>query len=239
MTLNPVAAAGFASAADAYERSRPSYAVEAVVGLGLAGRIVDLAAGTGKLTRLLVQYGDVLAVEPIPEMRAHAARIAPAIGATAELLPFRDGIADAVVVGQAFHWFDAPRALAEIARVLRPGGTLALLWNDRDERVAWVEEVSAAIHACDPGTTYDKDIDWSSIVAASGRFTPVVVADHEHDHPMDIALVVDRAMSTSYVAAGPESQRVALAETIRGILAGFEGTFAFPHVTTVYSCTRS
>jgi SAM-dependent methyltransferase len=201
--------------------------------------IVDLAAGTGKLTRLLLPFGDVVAVEPVAEMRAHLASIAPAVGATAESLPLRDGSVDALTVGQAFHWFDAPVALTEIARVLRPGGRLALLWNDRDNRVPWVEAVTAAIHACDPGTAYDKDIDWVAVVAASGRFTPVEVADHEHDHPMDVELVVDRAMSTSYVAAGPEAQRVALAETIREILAGFDGTFAFPHVTTAYSCTRS
>jgi SAM-dependent methyltransferase len=180
-----------------------------------------------------------VAVEPVAEMRAHAARIAPAIGATAEALPFPDASIDALAVGQAFHWFDAPRALAEIARVLRPGGTMALLWNERDNRVPWVEAVTDAIHACDPGTAYEKDIDWVAVVGASGRFTPVEVRTYEHDHPMDVELVVDRAMSTSYVAAGPEAQRRALAETIRGILAGFDGPFAFPHVTTVYACTRS
>jgi SAM-dependent methyltransferase len=237
--INPVAASGFASAADAYERSRPSYAIEAVADLGLSGRIVDLAAGTGKLTRLLLPYGEVVAVEPVAEMRAHAVRVAPAIGATAETLPFRDESVDVVTVGQAFHWFDAPRALAEIARVVRPGGLLALLWNERDNRVPWVEAVTSAIHACDPGTAYEKDIDWPAVVAASQRFTPVEVRTYAHDHPMDVELVVDRAMSTSYVAAGSDAQRVDLAARIREILAGFEGTFAFPHVTTVYACARS
>lgn len=183
-------------------------------------------------------FGDVVAVEPVAEMRAHAAHHAAAIGASAESLPFRDGTIDALTVGQAFHWFDAPRALAEIGRVLRPGGTLALLWNERDNRVEWVDAVTNAIHACDPGTAYEKDIDWPAVIAASDRFTPVEVRTYEHDHPMDVELVVDRAMSTSYVAAGPEEQRTALAAQIREILAGFDGTFGFPHVTTVYSCSR-
>jgi SAM-dependent methyltransferase len=189
---------------------------------------------------MLVPYGDVLAVEPVAEMRTHAARIAPAVAGTAEAIPLRDAVADALTVGQAFHWFDAPVALAEVARVLRPGGTLALLWNDRDNRVPWVEQITDAIHAHDPGIAYEKDIDWPALIEASGRFTPVSVATYEHDHPMDVELVVERAMSTSYVAAGPESGRVALAAEIRRILDGFEGRFGFPHVTVVYACsTRS
>ena len=237
--MNAVAATGFASAADAYERSRPSYAEDAVAELGLSGLIADVAAGTGKLTRFLLPFGDVVAIEPVAEMRAHAARLAPALGATAEALPLRDGAVDAVTVGQAFHWFDAPRALAEVARVLRPGGTLAMLWNERDNRAPWVEAVTTAIHACDPGTAYEKDVDWPAVVAASGRFTDVEVRTYEHDHPMDVDLVVERAMSTSYVAAGPAAQRARLADQIRSILDGFEGTFAFPHLTTAYVCSAS
>ena len=174
-------------------------------------------------------------------MRAHAARIAPAVGATAERLPVRSASVDAVAVGQAFHWFDAPVALAEIARVLRPGGTLALLWNDRDNRVPWVDAVTAAIHAHDPGIAYEKDIDWPAVIASGGgAFTPVSVRTYEHDHPMDVELVVERAMSTSYVAASSDAVRAALAEKVRSILASFgiEGSFGFPHVTTSYVCTR-
>lgn len=253
MTVNPVASTGFSRAADAYERSRPSYAQAAITSLAddlragpdLRGRgrcrILDLAAGTGKLTRLLLPLGDVVAVEPVAEMRAHVAGLVPAAGATAELLPFRDHSLDAVTVGQAFHWFDASAALAEISRVLRPGGVLALLWNDRDDRVPWVREITNAIHARDPGTTYDKDIDWPAVIAASSdAFTKVEVTRHEHDHPMDVELVVDRAMSTSYVAAAADDVRSALAGEVRSILAanGIEGAFPFPHVTVAYVCRR-
>ncbi len=140
-TLHPDAYS-FAGVAELYERVRPEYPDEAVdwlVGrLGLEpGRVVvDLAAGTGKLTRRLVPSGArVVAVEPLPEMRAQLERIVPAadiVPGTAEELPLPDASADAVTVGQAFHWFDPEPAIAEIARVLRPGGALAPVWNIRD-----------------------------------------------------------------------------------------------------------
>jgi SAM-dependent methyltransferase len=234
--INANASTGFARAATEYERARPSYPQAAIDALPRDGRVLDLAAGTGKLTRLLGP--NVLAVEPVAAMGAIAAQFAPTVAGTAEHLPVGDDTVDLVTVGQAFHWFDAPVALAEIARVLRPGGTLALLWNERDNRVPWVEAITAVIHACDPGTAYEKDVDWPAVIARSGAFTPVVVTTYEHDHPMDVDLVVDRAMSTSYVAAGTDAMRTALAADVRSILAGFDGTFPFPHVTTMYSCSR-
>ena len=157
--MHPTAAAGFGTSADAYERGRPSYPDAAVahlaveLGLGPAVRVVDLAAGTGKLTRLLAQGGaEVVAVEPVAAMRKALARSLPGVDVlegTAESIRLPSGSVDAVTVAQAFHWFDAPRALAELGRVLRPSGTLLLVWNDRDERVPWVEEYSAIVHAHD------------------------------------------------------------------------------------------
>ena len=137
--VHDAAALGFARSADAYDRARPEYPPDAIAWLaermGLrAGRtVVDLAAGTGKLTRPLATTGaETIAIEPLAEMRA---RIGPAaaqvVDGTAEAMPLPDASADAVTVGQAFHWFDGPAALAEIHRVLRPGGTLALVWNRR------------------------------------------------------------------------------------------------------------
>ena len=136
--IDPVAAAGFGSAADVYERARPSYPPEAIVWLfevtvvGPGDTIVYLGAGTGKLTRLLVpREARVVAVEPIPEMRA-LIDVGEAIDGTAESIPLEDGSAALVTVAQAFHWFDLDRALPEIHRVLRRGGFLALVWNMRD-----------------------------------------------------------------------------------------------------------
>src|SRR3954471_16036477 len=152
--IDPLANAFGPAAAD-YERARPSYPPEAIevlrrelaVGPGL--RVCDLAAGTGKLTRLLVATGaDVVAVEPVPGMRAQLAEVLPEIEAldgTAEAIPLDDASVDAVTVAQAFHWFKFDEALAEIKRVLRPGGWVVILFNRRDERVDWVRTWSDVI----------------------------------------------------------------------------------------------
>ena len=139
----------FGSAADAYAAGRPSYppaAVEWILPPG-AKRVLDLAAGTGKLTERLLERGlDVVAVEPSDEMRAHVPAAATALAGTAEAIPLDDASVDCAVVGQAFHWFDGPQAMAEIARVLRPGGTVGLLWllaDDADPLTAQVCEVVA------------------------------------------------------------------------------------------------
>ena len=137
--VHPSAATGFARSVEAYERARPEYPPEAIAWLAREldlrpGRtVVDLAAGSGKLTRPLAALGcEVIAVEPVAEMRAAIGPTATqALDGTAEAIPLPDDSADAVTVGQAFHWFDGPKALAEIERVLRPGGALALAWNRR------------------------------------------------------------------------------------------------------------
>jgi ubiquinone/menaquinone biosynthesis C-methylase UbiE len=132
-------ATAFEDAAQEYERGRPGYPSEAIdslvreLHLDRLSVVVDLAAGTGKLTRDLTQrFDEVIAIEPLAAMREQLARAAPAARAlegTAERIPLADASADAVFVAQAFHWFDGRRALDEVARVLKPGGGLALLWN--------------------------------------------------------------------------------------------------------------
>ena len=140
MSLDP-ATRGFARTADAYERGRPDYPDAAVdwlcseLAITPASTVVDLAAGTGKLTRRLAARAHVIAVEPIAEMRVKLEALLPdvrAVEGTAEALPLKTNSADAVTVGQAFHWFDGDKALAEIHRALRPGGGLGLVWNRRD-----------------------------------------------------------------------------------------------------------
>ena len=145
--VHPSAATGFARSVEAYERARPEYPPEAIAWLAEALRlrpgrtVVDLAAGSGKLTRPLAALGcEVIAIEPVAEMRAAIGPTARALDGTAEAMPLPDDSADAVTVGQAFHWFDGPKALAEIERVLRPGGALALVWNRRPSE-------SSALHA--------------------------------------------------------------------------------------------
>ena len=131
MRIHEQAAKGFGAQADAYERGRPEHSGESVdllareLGFGPGSRVVDLGAGTGKLTRQLVATGaEVAAVEPIAEMRAHLEKALPqveTIDGTAEDLPLENHSVDAVLVAQAFHWFDALRAMSEIRRALRPG----------------------------------------------------------------------------------------------------------------------
>ena len=149
--VHPSAATGFARSVEAYERARPEYPPEAIAWLAREldlrpGRtVVDLAAGSGKLTRPLAALGcEVIAIEPVAEMRAAIGPAARALDGTAEAMPLPDDSADAVTVGQAFHWFDGPKALAEIERVLRPGGALALVWNRRPSESS---ELHAAISA--------------------------------------------------------------------------------------------
>jgi SAM-dependent methyltransferase len=145
----------FGAVASAYADLRPGYPAEAVrwalapVAADVAGlRVVDLGAGTGILTELLIRLGtDVTAVEPDAEMRAEFARRLPSVRlltGSAEDIPLPDGSADAVLCGQAMHWFTMDRALPEIARVLRPGGVLAGLWNNDDDRVDWVAGLQTA-----------------------------------------------------------------------------------------------
>lgn len=249
MTVHPTAAKGFGDGADAYERGRPGYPAEAVdllvaeLGIGPGRTVVDVGAGTGKLTRLLVPTGArVVAVEPVAAMRAGLARLVPgaeAVDGTAESLPVADGAADAVTVAQAFHWFDAPAALAEFARVLRPGGGLALVWNTRDESEPWVARLSAMIHWHDsPIPSYDRGQDWPAVVGAGGLFTAVRSRRFPYVQEMDADLLVERVLSTSYIAAKPAGERASIAAGVRDLVAGFPERFPLPYVTDVFWCHR-
>ena len=145
-------ASSFGAAAAAYAEHRPDYAEAAVrwalepVGDRRPVRVADIGAGTGKLTAALVGLGaDVTAVEPDPQMLAELQRAMPEVRSapgSAEEIPLPDASVDAVLAGQAMHWFDIDRAMPEIARVLTPGGVFAGLWNVDDDRVGWVAELA-------------------------------------------------------------------------------------------------
>jgi SAM-dependent methyltransferase len=148
-------ALSFSAVAEAYDRARPSYPPDAAAWLVGSTRatVVELGAGTGKLTELLVAAGHaVVATDPLPEMLGHLRRRVPgarAAVASAEQIPVASRSVDVVVCAQSFHWFDHARALPEIARVLRPGGVLALVWNARDEAIPWVRKLGAIIGNAD------------------------------------------------------------------------------------------
>ncbi|MGY4897097.1 class I SAM-dependent methyltransferase [Micromonospora aurantiaca (nom. illeg.)] len=182
---DPTAALSFGAAAAEYDRFRPRYP-EAALRWALDGlldaQVVDLGAGTGILTRgLLALTGpvaQVVPVEPDPGMRAQLAAATPgatALAGSAEAVPLPDGSADAVLAGQAYHWFDRERAHAEAARVLRPGGTFAPVWNIRDERVGWVAELTRIAHLGDnAGDVTQRYADFGA------AFTAVEVGEFPH-----------------------------------------------------------
>ena len=234
------AAVGFERAADLYEAARPSYP-PAVVELVDGNVVVDLAAGTGKLTRLLRRDGrTVVAVEPVDAMRRVCAEHAPVAAGTAELLPLRSSSVDAVTVGQGFHWFDRQRSLAELARVLRHDGLLLLVWNERDTTAPWVEEMSRIVHAHDPGetTAYVKLGDWSGVIDASGLFGPVARHTIPFVQPATRQTFVERALSTSYIASASDEVRAQVARDVAAAVAHLEEPFDFPHVADVYTCRK-
>jgi len=217
--LHP-ATRGFADS-DRYERGRPGYpqaAVDAIVAeLGLRpGRtVLDLAAGTGKLTRLLVPSGaHVIAVEPVREMREKLADFV-ALAGTAERIPLTDAYVDAVTVAQAFHWFDADRALREIHRVLRPGGGLALIWNARDERQPLQAALSEILDRYEGDTPRRNQRDWTSLLAGSGLFERTARMLFEHVQRVDDQAVVDRVLSVSFMASLPREEQAVVEQEVR------------------------
>jgi SAM-dependent methyltransferase len=244
-SVNEVAAAGFGSQAAAYQRGRPSYANDAVdwilEGLPSGGRVLDLAAGTGKLTTMIVARGfDVVAVEPIETMRQELAAAAPgahALAGSAEQIPLPDASVDAVTIAQAFHWFNERAALAEIARVLRPGGRLALIWNERDDSVPWMARLSTILHT-EVILPYSRNRDWSMVIAALPLFSPVQRVRGPFSHLIDTATLVDHVASTSYIGAMSEAEREPFLQRTRDLVDGFPQPFEMPYVSDAYRCDR-
>ncbi|MFG2163457.1 class I SAM-dependent methyltransferase [Micromonospora chersina] len=210
---DPTQALSFGAAAADYDRFRPRYPEEALRwaldGLEAPARVVDLGAGTGILTRGVLALGsEVVPVEPDPGMRAQLAAATPgttALAGSAEAVPLPDGSADAVLVGQAYHWFDKEPAHAEIARVLRPGGTFAPIWNVRDERVTWVAELTRIAHLGDnAGDVTEKYADFGP------AFTPVELGEFAHTTTLTPDEVVGMLHTRSYwlTATPVEQERV-------------------------------
>ena len=178
------------------------------LGIGPGRDVLDLAAGTGKLTRALQASGvRVVAVEPIEAMRAALAGVEVLEG-TAEAVPLPDGAVDAVTVAQAFHWFDGERALREIHRVLRPGGGLGLVWNRGDSSTPWVAELDAVVAgARPPGVPSYRDSAWRAPFETTTLFTPLEERDFAHEVPADAERVRDRVASISFIAAMSDAER--------------------------------
>jgi SAM-dependent methyltransferase len=235
-------ATSFALVADSYERSRPGYPEDAVRWL-VGDRpldVVDLGAGTGKLTRSLVALGHrVTAIEPLPEMLEHIPAAAPgaaAILGSAEIIPLPDAFADAVTSAQAFHWFDHPVALPEIARVLRPEGRLALVWNTRDDREPWVAKLSSTIGS----ETVDRG-DAEEPIDRSGLFEPVEREAFTWMQRLDRATLRDLVLSRSYCAKLTPGEREPILEAVGRIFDehAVDGQIELPYVTECYRAQKA
>jgi SAM-dependent methyltransferase len=251
--IHPAALTGFGTEAKAYARGRPDYPDELLSwlrgGLQLArGKTaVDLGAGTGKFTKLLVKTGaEVIAVEPVDAMRDQLSAGVPdirAIPGTAEAIALEDSSVDAVVCAQAFHWFASEGALAEIHRVLRPGGKLGLVWNVRDKSVDWVAAITDII------TPYEGDApryytgDWRRPFDG-GLFSKLEETCFEYQHcgsPQQV--ILDRFLSVSFIAALPEEEKYTVRQKLRDLMAHHpklkgRDSIAFPYRTHGYYCTR-
>ena len=208
-------ASSFGGVVDAYDRARPTYPREAAEWLvgQQAATVLEIGAGTGKLTAQLVDLGhDVFATDPDKAMLDRLSRNLPEVRtvvASAEDLPVGDRAYDVVVAAQAFHWFDLDRALPEIARVLRPGGHLALVWNTRDETIPWVRRLGALI-----GTQEQLD-EPAEVLGESELFGDVERASFAHWQQIDRKSIQDLVLSRSNVAVLDEEGRAAkLAEVV-------------------------
>jgi SAM-dependent methyltransferase len=246
---------GFDRAAATYERARPDYPLAAVrylgrvLHLGPGRTVVDLGSGTGKFTRALAPLGAArVAVEPTRGMRRvflRAVPDVPVLDGAAEAIPLPDGFADAVVCAQAFHWFRPRRALREIARVLRPGGGIGLVWNTRDEEsTPWSREISRIV----------RRYRWMSPTARWRRWRPAFLGPNRpfgalhasrfpHVQRGTVEMFVDRTLSTSVIANLPPAERRRVAAEVRAVLRGpadasDRRVLELPYTTEVYWSRR-
>jgi len=247
--VHPAAAEGYSRGADTYVRGRPDFPPAALTwlreDLGLhAGRTaVDLGAGTGKFTRLLIETGAaVIAVEPIAAMRERLTRDVPGVTALqgkAQSMPMPDASADAVICAQAFHWFACAESLAEIRRVLRPGGVLGLIWNVRDQSVSWVAELTRIMAPYEgDAPRYDRG-EWRRVFPAPG-FGELHERSFVHTHigPPE-QVIVERVASVSFIAALPDEARAQVLREVRALIAATpelaeKSEVRLPYLTRAY-----
>jgi SAM-dependent methyltransferase len=241
-------ALSFGRAAAHYDSIRPTYPADAARwALGPAvspghGTVIELGAGTGLLTRVLVGLaGRVVPVEPDPDMRAQLEASVPgttAVDGAAESIPSPDAGGDAVICGQAYHWFDRDRAHPEIARVLRPGGCFAAVWNTRDDEVPWLQDLAGALG--DPPTAQwrEREGHRSRSLDFGPLFEAVERAVFRHEVSMNADQLVALAASRSSYLVADEAKRSTIEADVRAIAASLPPTFPMPYVTICYRAAR-
>jgi SAM-dependent methyltransferase len=208
---------------------------------------IDLGAGTGKFTKLLLQTGaTVIAVEPVDAMRAALTASVPGartLAGSAQTMNLQDGTADAVLCAQAFHWFANEAAMIEIHRVLKPGALLGLVWNVRDESVDWVAAITDIIAPFEGGTPRYNKGDWRRAFAGD-RFSALRETRFQYMHTgIPEQVIVDRFLSVSFIAALPPAEKSKVTEKLRNLIAqhpkirGCEA-ISVPYQTHAYCCVR-
>ena len=245
MPVHEVADAGFDREAASYERARPSYPPDCVawfaehLGIGPGRTVLDLAAGTGKFTRLLEPYGArLIAAEPVDGMRAVLSRTSPSVpvlSCAAELLPLKAESLDVITVAQAFHWFDAPVALAEAARALRPGGRLGLLWNARDRSLPHVDALWSIMDRVEKKAPWRKHEEWrEAAFTETPYFGPLQEATFQHAQMMTVEEVVDRFRSVSHVAVLADEEKAHVLDEVRAQATAHADTAGKDQITIPY-----
>ena len=252
-SVHRTALSGYAAGAENYAKGRPDYPpalhewLRDAVGIGPGATVVDLGAGTGKFTRLLVATGAaVTAVEPVAEMLARLETDIPeatGVQGTATAMPLPDASADAVVCAQAFHWFASTEALDEIVRVLEPGGRLALVWNLRDKRVPWVTRMDAIVDGYEGEVPRFYKGTWREAFPhpALGELKEWQFTHAHSGAPDDV--IVKRVLSTSFISALPVAQRGQVEARLRELMAeepelrGYP-TVSVPYRTFAFCCSK-
>ncbi len=242
--------ASFGSAAGSYADSRPGY--PAAAASWLAGSepadVLDLAAGSGSLTATLVGLGHrVVAAEPSQQMLDRLVSSlpgTPGVASAAESLPFRGGSFDVVTVATAFHWFDAEVALAEIRRVLRPFGRLALVWNTRVGEQGWTQALSTLLRSVRPtGLAGDWGAGSAHALAQSDLFEDVEYTEFSHSQTLDRAGLRGLVASRSYVSALSQEERAEVMALVDQLYADAvrsepDAAVVLPYVTQCWRATR-
>jgi SAM-dependent methyltransferase len=245
MQADQPSTAGYNNVAHDYDKGRPDYPLEiipfltTVLELQPNTTVLDLAAGTGKVTKALKPLGlNLCAVEPVAEMRkvfAHLYPDVPILDGTAEKIPLPNGSVDVVIVGTAFHWFDTEKALAEIARVLKPGGRLGLIWNARANEVDWVKKVCSVLENT---TTHDK-MQWREEFEKTTLFAPLQHHTHAYSFRGTAQDVIARLFSSKSMGKLSPAEKKAAVAAVLQILATHpdtkdQETFDIPYRVEIY-----